>query len=219
MDPVALAPCLRPRVTSEWLASIGADELSDSQRVGLALLRTGQSLSNIDSRVATRELRELVQRGPIRAVSSGRWTTYRPADAAEILRQPRPSDRGDTDGECPRAGCGQARNRHSAVSGSLRCSPGKTVGMGARYRCTLMSTCRPTHARTPSRGRTGAGTLQPCCELLSCRKVFKARREPDDTKCPATDPCGRVRACLNPSIGQLDDSPTCPWRVGEALPS
>jgi ATP-dependent DNA helicase RecG len=84
------------RETLEWLASIGADELSDNQRVGLALLRNGQSLSNevyrkfnnIDSRVATRELRELVQRRLIRSVSSGRWTTYRPADAAEIPRQP-----------------------------------------------------------------------------------------------------------------------------------
>jgi ATP-dependent DNA helicase RecG len=82
--------------TLEWLASIGADELSDNQRVGLALLRNGQSLSNevyrkfnnVDSRIATRELRELVQRGLIRSVSSGRWTTYRPADAAEPPLQP-----------------------------------------------------------------------------------------------------------------------------------
>jgi ATP-dependent DNA helicase RecG len=84
------------RETLEWLAGIGADELSDNQRVGLALLRNGQSLSNeiyrkfnnVDSRVATRELRELVQRGLIRSISSGRWTTYRPADAAESQRQP-----------------------------------------------------------------------------------------------------------------------------------
>lgn len=49
------------------------------------MLRNGQPLSNevyrkfnhIDSRVATRELRELAQRGFIRSVSSGRWTTYR----------------------------------------------------------------------------------------------------------------------------------------------
>jgi ATP-dependent DNA helicase RecG len=83
------------RETLEWLASIGADELSDNQRVGLALLRNGQSLSNevyrkfnnIGSRVATRELRELVQRGLIHSVSSGRWT-YRPADAAKMPRQP-----------------------------------------------------------------------------------------------------------------------------------
>jgi hypothetical protein len=84
------------RATLEWLVSIGADELSDNQRVGLALVRNGQSLSNevyrkfnnIDSRVATRELRELVRRGLIRSVSSGRWTTYRAADAAEVPRQP-----------------------------------------------------------------------------------------------------------------------------------
>lgn len=85
------------RDTLEWLAEISADELSDNQRVGLALLRNGQSLSNeiyrkfnnIDSRVATRELRELVQRGLIRSVNSGRWTTYRPTDtAAEVQQQP-----------------------------------------------------------------------------------------------------------------------------------
>lgn len=74
-----------------WLGEIGADDLSDSQRVGLALLRSGQDLSNelyrkfndIDSRVATRELRDLVRRDLIRSVSSGRWTTYRLADDAE----------------------------------------------------------------------------------------------------------------------------------------
>lgn len=73
------------RQTLEWLASVGADNLSDNQRVGLALLRNGQPLSNevyrkfnnVDSRVATRELRELVQRGLMRTVNSGRWTTYR----------------------------------------------------------------------------------------------------------------------------------------------
>lgn len=79
------------RETLRWLAEIGADDLSDNQRVGLALLRNGQELSNevyrkfnhIDSRVATRELRELVQRDLIRSVSSGRWTTYRFTGEAE----------------------------------------------------------------------------------------------------------------------------------------
>lgn len=79
------------RPTLRWLAEIGADDLSDNQRVGLALLRNGQELSNevyrkfnhIDSRVATRELRELVQRDLIRSVSSGRWTTYRLTGEAE----------------------------------------------------------------------------------------------------------------------------------------
>ena len=74
-----------------WLGEIGANDLSDNQRVGLALLRNGQDLSNevyrkfndIDSRVATRELRDLVQRELIRPVSSGRWTTYRLAGEAE----------------------------------------------------------------------------------------------------------------------------------------
>ncbi len=70
--------------TLVWLAGIGAGDFTDNQRVGLALLRNGQTLSNevyrkfnhIDSRLATRELRELVNRGLIRPVSSGRWTTY-----------------------------------------------------------------------------------------------------------------------------------------------
>lgn len=73
------------RDTLAWLGAIGADELSDGQRVGLALLKNGQSLSNevyrkfnnMDSRVATRELRELVQRGLVEQISAGRWTTYR----------------------------------------------------------------------------------------------------------------------------------------------
>jgi ATP-dependent DNA helicase RecG len=77
--------------TLRWLGDIGADYLSDNQRVGLALLRNGQSLSNevyrkfndIDSRVATKELRDLVDRELIRPVSSGRWTTYRLTDEAE----------------------------------------------------------------------------------------------------------------------------------------
>jgi len=70
--------------TLSWLASIGGDSLTDSQRVGLALLRNGQELSNevfrkfnaLDSRQATRELKALVDRGLIESRSSGRWTTY-----------------------------------------------------------------------------------------------------------------------------------------------
>jgi ATP-dependent DNA helicase RecG len=86
------------RESLEWLARIGGDELSDNQRVGLALLRNGQSLSNevyrkfnnIDSRVATRELRELVQRGLIQPVNSGRWTTYRLMDSAAVEQESQP---------------------------------------------------------------------------------------------------------------------------------
>ncbi|HSW29712.1 MAG TPA: ATP-binding protein [Longimicrobiales bacterium] len=70
--------------TLSWLASIGGDSLTDSQRVGLALLRNGQELSNevfrkfnaLDSRQATRELKALVDRGLVESHSSGRWTTY-----------------------------------------------------------------------------------------------------------------------------------------------
>lgn len=77
------------QATLAWLAEIGAGDLTDNQRVGLALLRNGQTLSNevyrkfnhIDSRLATRELRELVNRRLIRPVSSGRWTTYQLLDS------------------------------------------------------------------------------------------------------------------------------------------
>lgn len=70
--------------TLNWLASVGGDVLTDSQRVGLALLRNGQELSNevfrkfnaLDSRQATRELKALADRGLIEPRSSGRWTTY-----------------------------------------------------------------------------------------------------------------------------------------------
>jgi ATP-dependent DNA helicase RecG len=83
------------RDTLRWLGEIGADSMSDNQRVALALLRNDQPLSNevyrrfnnIDSRVATRELRELVQRGLIHSVSSGRWTTYRLTASADVHDQ------------------------------------------------------------------------------------------------------------------------------------
>lgn len=71
--------------TLAWLRQIGAEGLRDSQQAGLALLRSGVALSNeiyrrynnVDSRQATRELRELVSLGLVEPVGSGRWTTYR----------------------------------------------------------------------------------------------------------------------------------------------
>lgn len=72
------------QATLDWLASIGGETLSDNQRVALALTRNGHELSNevfrrfnaVDSRQATRELRDLVERGFLATESSGRWTTY-----------------------------------------------------------------------------------------------------------------------------------------------
>ena len=57
--------------TLRWLVQRGSAELTDSQRMGLALMRRGEALTNsvyrqvtgLDSRVVTRELGDLVNRG------------------------------------------------------------------------------------------------------------------------------------------------------------
>lgn len=77
--------------TLDWLESAGGMDLTDSQRMALALLRRGEAVTNasyrrvsgLDSRVATRELGDLVQRGLLKQDGTGRWTTYRLA--AETL--------------------------------------------------------------------------------------------------------------------------------------
>jgi ATP-dependent DNA helicase RecG len=71
--------------TLRWLARVGGFELTDSQRMGLALARHGDSLTNdsyrrfanLDSRMATRELQGLVRRKLLVQEGSRRWTTYR----------------------------------------------------------------------------------------------------------------------------------------------
>jgi ATP-dependent DNA helicase RecG len=71
--------------TLRWLASVGGFELTDSQRMGVALARHGDPLTNdayrrftgVDSRVATRELGNLVRRKLVMQEGSRRWTTYR----------------------------------------------------------------------------------------------------------------------------------------------
>jgi ATP-dependent DNA helicase RecG len=71
--------------TLRWLARVGGLEMTDSQRMGLALARRGDLLTNdsyrrftnVDSRVATRELRDLVRQGILEQIGSHRWTTYR----------------------------------------------------------------------------------------------------------------------------------------------
>ena len=76
--------------TLNWLESAGGLDLTDSQRMALALLKRGEAVTNasyrrisgLDSRVATRELGDLVQRGLLKQDGSGRWTTYRLADEA-----------------------------------------------------------------------------------------------------------------------------------------
>jgi ATP-dependent DNA helicase RecG len=71
--------------TVEWISSLGVDGLTDSQCIGLALLKSGDTLDNaryraatgLDSRVATSELQDLVARGLVSQIGTRRWTEYR----------------------------------------------------------------------------------------------------------------------------------------------
>lgn len=71
--------------TLRWLERVGGGGLSDSQRMALALMRRGDSLTNpvyrqitgLDSRIVTRELGDLVNQGLVEQIGTGRWTTYR----------------------------------------------------------------------------------------------------------------------------------------------
>ena len=73
--------------TLEWLATLGwrADGLTDDQRAALALMHRGETMTNqryrqvsrCDSRDATRDLRELAERGLVTTEGVGRWTAYR----------------------------------------------------------------------------------------------------------------------------------------------
>lgn len=70
--------------TVAWLRSLREEGLSDSQCVGLALLRNGEILDNksyrtvtgLDSRVATTELGDLVARELVEQAGSRRWARY-----------------------------------------------------------------------------------------------------------------------------------------------
>ncbi len=83
-----------------WLEKVGAEDLTDSQRMALAMMRQGGEITNagyrkiagLDSRVATRELSALVERKLVVPRRSGRWTAYRlkgplAADAPPPLRE------------------------------------------------------------------------------------------------------------------------------------
>jgi ATP-dependent DNA helicase RecG len=77
--------------TVRWIGSLGISGLSDSQLLALARMRNGESLNNngyrshlgVDSRVATAELRDLVERGVVVQSGSRRWATYSLADQAD----------------------------------------------------------------------------------------------------------------------------------------
>ncbi len=94
--------------TLRWLERVGAGDLTDSQRMGLALIRHGETMTNslyrqltgLDSRVVTRELGELVSRGLVEQAGTRRWATYRLAPglakpAEEVARPPARRERRD----------------------------------------------------------------------------------------------------------------------------
>jgi ATP-dependent DNA helicase RecG len=91
--------------TLRWLERRGGAELTDSQRMGLALMRRGEALTNsvyrqvtgLDSRVVTRELGDLVSRGLVEQAGSRRWASYRlaPGQVAEEAERPETRERGD----------------------------------------------------------------------------------------------------------------------------
>lgn len=95
--------------TLRWLETVDAFDLTDSQRMALALLRRGEEVTNasyrqisgLDSRVATRELGDLVQRGLIAQDGTGRWTSYRLSQAP------------------PTAGSGRSRRRRADRRGEI----------------------------------------------------------------------------------------------------
>jgi ATP-dependent DNA helicase RecG len=81
-----------------WIAGLRQPDLTESQVIGLAIMRSGQRLDNItyrtaatlDSRVATTELQDLVNRGLAVQDGSRRWATYTLAEDASPLSQPTP---------------------------------------------------------------------------------------------------------------------------------
>lgn len=89
--------------TVEWITSLGAVGLTDSQCIALALLKAGDALDNaryraatgLDSRVATSELQDLVARGHVNQIGTRRWTEYRLAghSGAQATLSPRAAQR------------------------------------------------------------------------------------------------------------------------------
>jgi ATP-dependent DNA helicase RecG len=81
--------------TLRWLERVRGGDLTDSQRMGLALMRRGETLTNsfyrqltgLDSRIATRELGELVNRGLVEQAGTRRWATYRLAPGLAELAE------------------------------------------------------------------------------------------------------------------------------------
>ncbi len=69
---------------ADWIRGFGEQDLTDSQCLGLAMLKTGEvldhksyrSASGLDSRLATAELRDLVTRGLVVQTGGRRWARY-----------------------------------------------------------------------------------------------------------------------------------------------
>ncbi|MBE1500737.1 ATP-dependent DNA helicase RecG [Amycolatopsis lexingtonensis] len=103
--------------TVEWLTSLGEHGLSESQCVGLAILRDGGHLDNqtyraetrVDSRVATQELRDLIARELVVQTGNRRWARYRLAPA--LLR---------SSGAGPASGARRADRRQEILSALSR---------------------------------------------------------------------------------------------------
>lgn len=78
--------------TVRWLQSIIHLELSDAQRMALAVMRRGNEVDNadyrrltgLDSQDARRDLRALAASGMVEQVGGGRWTRYRLAPSAKV---------------------------------------------------------------------------------------------------------------------------------------
>jgi ATP-dependent DNA helicase RecG len=83
--------------TLAWLNSFRGIDLTDSQRMGLAMMRHGHVLTNsqyrqllgVDSRVATRELGDLVERQLVHQRGTRRWATYELMPRVGELRRER----------------------------------------------------------------------------------------------------------------------------------
>ncbi len=77
--------------TRSWLYSLVQPGISPTQEMALAILRTGRALTSdeyrielsVDSKIARRELGDLVHRGLVKMVNQRRWARYVLDDAAE----------------------------------------------------------------------------------------------------------------------------------------
>lgn len=79
--------------TVAWIKHLNEPGLTDTQCVGLAILKSGDQLDNpayraatgVDSRLATAELQNLVTRELATQVGTGRWSVYRLASRLEFM--------------------------------------------------------------------------------------------------------------------------------------